>query len=75
MDKQIKLSEIRADEAVCCPPGCDMTEVVRLLRKNHSWWFLIFWGSYNPPPFFFWTKTQPGEQEQCILIFVCLLEQ
>lgn len=37
MDKQIKLSEIRADEAVCCPPGCDMTEVVRLLReKKHS---------------------------------------
>lgn len=34
MDKQIKLSEIRADEAVCCPPGCDMTEVVRLLRKK-----------------------------------------
>lgn len=54
MDKQIKLSEIRADEAVCCPPGCDMTEVVRLLRKkNHSWWFLIFWGSYNPFFFFF----------------------
>lgn len=36
MDKQIKLSKIRADEAVCCPPGCDMTEVVRLLRKKKS---------------------------------------